>query len=432
MRRVHLFEFEDQGHVPTISASDKQLMFEGFEGAFPPTNWTTVVNNTYTWEQGTYAPYEGTYYATCLYDETYSGTQDEWLISPSMDFAGTKYVLDFWWNGSYYWSVDPYDNCDLEVWVSTDGGATFPTKVWDEDSYGEFTNWEWNNSVVDLSAFKDESDVKIAFRYYGYDGAQLSVDAFAINEAPLSWLSAVPSEGVVPAGGTTTMAVNFDMAGLDLGVYNAELVLTHSGAKGTDIIPVTIEVGETGNNILTIEPDPVFAFMAYAYGGDMMANVYLGGEFAGGGHVVSEIDMTTVLLDGMEPDSVYIMEGYEGFTGEVMKIVMNVPGMLTAYPLLWDVDDYEYYVTADFTAGGSFTETSTCTMYGHKSGDANFDQHINILDVTLLVNYIYKNGDAPSPIIETGDATGDGSINILDATRVLNYLYRGGPEPTHP
>nr|MBN2278304.1 choice-of-anchor J domain-containing protein [candidate division Zixibacteria bacterium] len=424
--------FQSSGHVPSLTASSKQLMFEGFETSVPPSGWTTVVNNPYTWEQDSYAPYEGLYNATCLYDETYSGTQDEWLISPAIDFGGAKYVLDFWWNGSYYWAIDPYDNYDLEVWISTDGGATFPTKLWDENSYGEFTTWEWNNSVVDLSAYKDESNVKIAFRYYGYDGAQFSVDAFAINEAPLSWLSAVPSSGTVPAGGTTTVAVNYNTADLDLGVYTADLVITHTGAKGTDIVPVTIEVGQTGNNIISIEPAPIYAFMAFGYGGDVDINVYLGGEFAGGGHVVDEIDGGTITLNGVVPDAVEQLDGYEDFTGAVMKITLNAPDFLGTYPLLWDVDDYDYTVAADFAAGGSFTEVGVVTLYGHKSGDANFDNHINILDMTYLINYLYRNGDRPQPVVQTGDANGDGAINILDATRIMNYLYRNGPAPTHP
>jgi len=174
------------GNPRPVYSPSAELLFEGFEsGVMPPTGWTVVVNNVQTWAIGTTAPFEGTSNATCEYDASYSGTQDEWVISPVLDLTtgGTGWVLDFAWNGSYYWSVDPYDNCELEVWISTDGGATFPTMLWNEDSYGVFTSWVWNQSSVSLAAYSAETNVKIAFRYYGYDGAQFSVDAVSINDA---------------------------------------------------------------------------------------------------------------------------------------------------------------------------------------------------------------------------------------------------------
>ncbi|UCD94945.1 MAG: SBBP repeat-containing protein [Candidatus Zixiibacteriota bacterium] len=61
-------------------------------------------------------------------------------------------------------------------------------------------------------------------------------------------------------------------------------------------------------------------------------------------------------------------------------------------------------------------------------GDANDDEAINILDVTYIVNYLYKEGPEPDPI-EVADANGDGNINILDVTHLVNYLYKNGPDP---
>lgn len=64
-------------------------------------------------------------------------------------------------------------------------------------------------------------------------------------------------------------------------------------------------------------------------------------------------------------------------------------------------------------------------------GDADGSGAINILDVTGLINYLYKGGAAPDPI-ESGDADGNGSTNILDVTLLINYLYKGGAEPVCP
>jgi hypothetical protein len=64
------------------------------------------------------------------------------------------------------------------------------------------------------------------------------------------------------------------------------------------------------------------------------------------------------------------------------------------------------------------------------AGDCNGDEVFNILDVTYLINYLYKDGPVPEPI-ESADPNCDDLINILDATYIINFLYKEGPEPCH-
>lgn len=175
---------------PGINMGDRtDLMFEGFEGGvIPPTGWTTVVNNPYTWEIDTYAPFEGSYNATCVYDETYTGTQDEWIISPAVSLTGlTNALLEFEFNGSYYWATGTYQNYDLNVFISTDDGANW-TQIWNQDDHPDWISdditWVWLHTSIDLSAYIGQT-VKVAFNYYGYDGAQFSVDAVSINDGAL-------------------------------------------------------------------------------------------------------------------------------------------------------------------------------------------------------------------------------------------------------
>ncbi|MEW5923215.1 MAG: dockerin type I repeat-containing protein [Candidatus Zixiibacteriota bacterium] len=64
------------------------------------------------------------------------------------------------------------------------------------------------------------------------------------------------------------------------------------------------------------------------------------------------------------------------------------------------------------------------------SGDANGNGSTNILDITFLINYLYKGGPAPIPYpICSGDANCNCFVNILDVTYLITYLYRGGPAP---
>jgi len=64
-------------------------------------------------------------------------------------------------------------------------------------------------------------------------------------------------------------------------------------------------------------------------------------------------------------------------------------------------------------------------------GDADEDGKTNLLDITYLINYLYKNGPEPASLW-AADPDGSGGINILDCTYLINYLYKGGPEPDCP
>jgi len=63
-------------------------------------------------------------------------------------------------------------------------------------------------------------------------------------------------------------------------------------------------------------------------------------------------------------------------------------------------------------------------------GDANNSGTFNALDVTYLINYLYKHGNAPIPYaLCSGDANCNCVINALDITYLINYLYKHGSAP---
>ncbi|MFH2034774.1 MAG: dockerin type I repeat-containing protein [Candidatus Zixiibacteriota bacterium] len=64
-------------------------------------------------------------------------------------------------------------------------------------------------------------------------------------------------------------------------------------------------------------------------------------------------------------------------------------------------------------------------------GDADGNEMINILDITKIIGFLYKEGPQPDPI-EAADANGNGSCNILDVTYLISFLYKSGPEPVCP
>jgi hypothetical protein len=77
---------------------------------------------------------------------------------------------------------------ELNISVSTNGGANW-TNVWSFDDIDVFfTDWTWQDSIlpgndpIDLSAFAGENNVQIAFQYYSNTTASADQQEFSIDD----------------------------------------------------------------------------------------------------------------------------------------------------------------------------------------------------------------------------------------------------------
>lgn len=172
-----LLDYESEDKIIILSED-----FE--EGLIPPTGWRHIVNNSNcSWEIGIHNCHDGIYSAQCLND-VQNNSQDEWIITPILDFRDhSEIYLSFWWFLSYYWAVSPYDFYDLNVKISIDGGFNW-TLIWREDNLSPFENWNWYNTSfgkpIDLSHYNDKNNISIGFQYIGVNGAQLNIDDIVI------------------------------------------------------------------------------------------------------------------------------------------------------------------------------------------------------------------------------------------------------------
>jgi len=64
-------------------------------------------------------------------------------------------------------------------------------------------------------------------------------------------------------------------------------------------------------------------------------------------------------------------------------------------------------------------------------GDADNNELVTILDVVLIINYIYKEGAEPDPLA-SAEVDGSPGLTILDVVYLINYIYKDGPDPTCP
>ena len=66
--------------------------------------------------------------------------------------------------------------------------------------------------------------------------------------------------------------------------------------------------------------------------------------------------------------------------------------------------------------------SSLSLVAGAMVGDFNYDNRIDRADIDFLVNYMFRNGPAPSPYY-IGDVNYDGDIDISDITKLVDIVY---------
>jgi len=93
------------------------------------------------------------------------------------------------------------------------------------------------------------------------------------------------------------------------------------------------------------------------------------------------------------------------------------PGYPNYYEIFGDGDGIDWHPNAE-------PEIFECGMWGDVTGDGA----VNPLDVSYLVNYVYKQRDArvqpPNCPYEAGDVTCGGGVNPLDVSYMVKFVYK--------
>jgi len=218
-----------------IVEADVLALSEDFEAAWVPDsdgnlapyNWEVTVTNTgvssgglelywtrYDREYGFELPHSGDYCAGLWWADD---AQDEWLMSPELDFSSASEItLSFW---SIY-NLPSYagDSFHNYIKVSTDNGASWSivADLCQDPEYElggstGYSNFNWNEVPIniDLPAYSGESSVRVAWQYL-YTGGESNHGIWMVDDVELSVTVAAPAEfSATPTTGLTPLEVQF-------------------------------------------------------------------------------------------------------------------------------------------------------------------------------------------------------------------------------
>lgn len=190
----------------TSGGSGNAEFADDFEAGAFADEWTIEQGPGNGWEVSEEYAYEGSYGA---YTPWGMGI-DTWMITPEVDISA-NHVISFAWQSSYYWSVDPNDNADLFVKISTDGGNSWES-LWTFGEIGEWESWTWYETTLDLSEYDGET-VKLAFNLVADDNADVGMDNVFVGEQAgrsLGTVKATTSPDVVADARTAPQGQEFE------------------------------------------------------------------------------------------------------------------------------------------------------------------------------------------------------------------------------
>ena len=177
-----------------------------------------------------------------------------------------------------------------------------------------------------------------------------------------------------------------------------------------------------------IVPETLFAVQAFAIVPQFLIITF--GDFVDG-YTAADINQSTITINGtVSPSNITYLPTHENFLGDALELEVPISDFLAGYQPIWGTLVEDYTVEGQFTDETPFTVTGQVTLIGHRLGDVNLDGSVNILDLTYLVNYIFRGGPPPT-VMELADVNGSGGqANIIDLTYFIDFIFRGGPAPS--
>ena len=121
--------------------------------------------------------------------------------------------------------------------------------------------------------------------------------------------------------------------------------------------------------------------------------------------------------------------------GDILKIHLSIDSLsLGGIGATIDTTSFLSNKLQLYTASTSYTPIVFAGSMSSKEiirGDANYDAKISILDLTFLIDFIWRGGEG-SVTVQSSDMNFDKKIDTKDITYLVDFIFRGGPAPPTP
>jgi hypothetical protein len=420
----------------------QNIMTDGFEGAFPGSNWQLYGDPT--WGKESYRHHTGSYSAWCAGSNynppsNYPNNMSSWMVYGPFSLAdATDAELNFWfWNKSQ--GPDDY-----LFWGASTDGSMFYGWQWTGNSGGWVSESFDLTDVYTLDDLCGQPQVWIGF-FFGSDEITTDKGAFiddvvlrkyvggAAEDSP--WLDEEPKSGSVAPGGHDDITVTFDTTGLG-STYTADIIISSNDPDEPQVtVPVTLTVTTGVAPSVSIEPPS----QTVAPGGVFNIDVWV--DAAGRDLLAFDVEVqynsNAMITSVADIEAHNLLGGLEmgpevneaGGVGEVTYVlasadaVAGVDASLMTITFTMEPDaepgDYDLTITkadlVDENLAPVVVETNdgTVTVGIGRKGDFNGDGHIDIFDFVLFAAaYGSELGD--DNYNPAGDFNNDGHIDIFD------------------
>jgi C1A family cysteine protease len=350
-----------------------------------------------------------------------------YLTSPSIDLSDCNAALvsfAIWYTNH----VGGPSNDVFRIYASDDNGAGWVLM----ETMDLNTVPEWSEGLFNVGDFVDLNDqFRVRFEASDLELASIieaAVDAFKVDkyfcvsgvqiiteELP-AWTAGLPYMQQLECAGGSGSIVWTDKFG-DLG--GTGLILTETGELSGTPDPgsvsftavATDDILDTDERLFSFEVNPAPVIVTDSVPPGLAGEPYSYQLLATGGTGIKHwLDKNSDLEGtGFSLSNAGVLSGTASDFATIVFTarVEDSPGAI-------DEKTFNFSIKVDFLCG-----------------DADRNQSVNMLDITYLIGYLYKEGAAPYPL-EAGDVNDDLSVNMLDILSLIAYLYKSGPEPVCP
>ncbi len=181
------------------------------------------------------------------------------------------------------------------------------------------------------------------------------------------------------------------------------------------------DVGAIPYYLIDAQPDTLRAIYAYTYP-DTVVSIYWGGNIRYDLYH-EDVNLSTIAINGTVLPISVSASSHPEYYNSVYKIDVSRVEFTQSYGAVWGNGKKTFQISGYSNTGIPFISKGWIYFIGHKKGDVNADDNVNLIDILYLLDNVYFDSPDPIPEKALGDLNGDGEINLLDVLVIIKSVY---------